>query len=415
MRRKGDIHEATLFLDRSHGSVSGGLPARVGLSTATVPRHQFRLQIPTDPRNPKSDADPDVSVSVTAERETGGTALLVKIVKDNSSFGIDSVKRLDMHTGYSVDVPVQGADVTDRPTNQKSNLRPWHYKYIIQTNRGQLVHEVRLLKDLEIKEQVRISDYQFDSNRLMLGKLSFGSEGSLITEGRDLQIDAEEIHSDLVARIKTFDDQELEHSVTYKAPGKGGGRLIVNAGFANGTFVFQMHGHPGAQGEKGVDATQVPPAKAAAGRPGEFDFIAVGPRREGGDRPICISQPTDGATGANGVQGGTGFDGFPGGSSGSLYLTVKKAKLFRYQALFFPGLPGVGGPGGKGQPGGAGGDAGAPAHMCKKAKAGANGQEGPVGAQGKLGAVGALGELCVTLLDNGTSCVTREQNVGGVQ
>ncbi|AFY03285.1 hypothetical protein Bdt_3610 [Bdellovibrio bacteriovorus str. Tiberius] len=380
-----------------------------------APKQVVPNENPIDDQVSGPKASSEASVTVSVDRDSEPSAITVRITKDNSSFGIESVERLDVITGYSVNVPVSGVDVVDHVNSPRSDLRPWHYKYIIQTNRGQLVKEVRVLKDWVLAETARISDFKIESNRIEVRFLVLKEGAVLITEGRDLQIDAAELRSGSIAHIQTFSDKDLELSNTVKVPGQGGGRLILNLKYATGVVKIQMRGHRGSRGEKGVDATQERPAQAAAGTAGEyFAGFPRGPDYDG-ERPSCSKHPTDGQRGTNGVAGADGFNGFQGGSSGSLYLTLQSARFFDYEVVFVPGEGGEGGEGGKGQPGGLGGQAGASAPLCRKAKAGADGANGAVGSKGQQGSVGTLGEFCLTMGDKGTSCITRDQFSGGVK
>ncbi len=369
---------------------------------------------PDDPQNPDSKSTSEPSVTVSLDREAEPGAVMVRITKDNSSFGIETVERLEVSSGTSVSVPVNGVDVVDRLTTSRNDLRPWHYKYVIHTNHGQLVKEVRVLKDWTLAESVRISDFKIESNRIELRKLILKEGAVLVTEGRDLQIDADELRSDAYTSLQTFTAQDIEMSNTTKVPGQGGGRLILNFKYATGLLKIEMRGHRGSRGEKGIDATQERPAQAASGTAGAFHPGFPGGLDNGGERPSCVRQPTDGQRGANGVAGADGFNGFQGGSSGSLYLTLQSARFFDYEVVFVPGEGGEGGEGGKGQPGGLGGPAGASAPLCRKAKAGADGASGATGLKGQQGAVGILGEFCLTVGSKGTSCVTRDRFSGGL-
>lgn len=382
-------------------------------SNNTNPKEVVQSGNSDDPQAPDSNSSSEASVTVSLDRETDPGAVIVRITKDNSSFGIETVERLEVSSGSSVSVPVNGVDVVDRLTTSRNDLRPWHYKYVIKTNRGQLVKEVRVLKDWVLAEPVRISDFKIESNRIELRNLILKDGAVLITEGRDLQIDADELRSEVFASIQTFSAKDVELANTIKAPGQGGGRLILNLKYATGLLKVEMRGHRGSRGEKGIDATQERPAQAAAGTAGEYHPGFPRGLDSGGERPSCIKQPTNGQRGTDGVAGGDGFNGFQGGFSGSLYLTLQTARFFDYEVIFAPGEGGDGGEGGKGQPGGLGGSAGAHAPLCRKAQAGADGTNGAVGLTGQKGSVGGLGEFCLTAGNKGTSCVTRDKFSGG--
>lgn len=250
-----------------------------------TPTEVVQNQNPQAPEATSPAPSSEVSVTVSVERDAEPSAITVRLVKDSSSFGIESVQRLDMITGESVAIPLNGVDIVDRLTSPRSDLRPWHYKYLIQTNLGQVVKEVRELKDLILSEAVRISEFQIESNRVEVRQLILKEGAVLITEGRDLQIDAEELRSGPLASIQTFSSKDVEMSNTVKVPGKGGGRLILNLNHATGIIEIQMRGHRGSKGEKGIDASQERPAQAAAGKAGEY--FAGFPRGPdyGGEKP----------------------------------------------------------------------------------------------------------------------------------
>lgn len=375
-----------------------------GVPAATVVSETQKQE---EPARQTPEERSELSVTFNVERVEPG--LTVHISRDNDSFEIQTITRVNMSTGENHEIQIDGPDYFEQLHSQPGDLRPWNYKYVIQTTRGTLNKEFRVLKDLYLEGATSVSSLIFDSNRIELRKLVLDEGGVLLTEGRDLQIDAESFHSGIASSIQTFTIEESQKENDSNKFGQGGGRLILNFLNASGDLQVMMSGKKGSAGAKGSDAIQDRAAQGAKGADGQYHQGYPRGPDYAGERPSCLSNPTDGQRGADGLSGGNGFDGFQGGSSGSVFLTVKTARSLRYNISLTPGMGGQGGAGGKGQPGGLGGSAGASAPLCRKAKEGAEGRTGAEGKAGANGAEGTLGEFCQSVSDKGTTCVSRAE------
>lgn len=356
----------------------------------------------------------DSTVSLTVERDVSQSAINVHINKNNDSFKILSLQRQNMITGEKIEIPFEGAEIVDRLVSVRADLRPWHFKYIAQTDRGQVTGVIRVLKDLRLVGYSRISEFQFESNHIELRHLDLRQSGGFFTEGRDLQIDVETLQAGSQSMIQTFDVYEAARSEVSPSAGTGGGTLRLNIRWATGPLEISMRGRVGAPGGKGANAPQERPPQTGRGQ----DAVVIPGTPRGldypGEKPSCGRNATNGDSGTPGLDGADGFDGYAGGDSGSVHLNVKSADQFTYKISLQAGSGGLEGAPGKGQPGGYGGDPGASGALCKhKASKGSMGEDGKEGKFGKRGLDGALGEVCVTLAATPTPCVSQSQVSGG--
>ncbi len=245
-------------------------------------------------------------------------------------------------------------------------------------------------RDYIVEGVVAASEIGPDYQRLVL------REGSrLVTEGRDLTIEVDEI----VAEGGVIESFPEKREAGYGQAGRSSGSIRIRARKAQGHLTIISRGEIGGPGLLGtIGATG---AMGSEGSPAKFwedpnNFLCQVPAGNGGQ----------GGVGARGTTGGTGY---AGGNAASVQVQIAEESDFVVSAEFIPGIGGRGGWGGPGGLGGPGGPAGkfAPqqqkyyhadlaAHFIKlcRANAGAQGAVGPQGDQGVAGPNGSRGHLC---------------------
>lgn len=254
------------------------------------------------------------------------------------------------------------------------------YEYQVVTVKGQkLSFRVDVPKDLEVR-----APYILTSPKNSYRRVFISSQGSILTEGRDVELNIEFLSAEAGARIATFANGSRAADGGF---GRNAGMLNLNLMNAKGDLVIDVSGE---NGGKGVD-----------GQPWER-------ARAGEDLPVkvalnCSAAPKLGYPGENGIAGRTGGNAGPGGNSGSLAMKLGNTANLRYSIVKRVGAGAPGGKGGPGQQGGQGGlsererqDSG---HICASPHVpprGPDGKTGPTGADGQPSAPGQdLGKICV--------------------
>jgi hypothetical protein len=218
------------------------------------------------------------------------------------------------------------------------------------------------------------------SNRtLMLNRLELLHGGKLVTNGVNLEIDAELFVSD-GGEIISFDpatNLTSASSGTNGASGLSAGTLVLD-GMLNRNDILRVSliGQDGQAGGRGFTGSiGAPGTRGDNGADHLFD---------------CAHGGGNGGNGAQGGKGGQGGAGGAGGDGGRLILRGGIASQ-RVQVDFLsaPGSGGLGGPGGDGGPGGPGGPGGSGTTYCR---GGGPGSAGLQGLKGEKGADGPSGQ-----------------------
>lgn len=210
---------------------------------------------------------------------------------------------------------------------------------------------------------------------------------SLVTEGRSLVIDVEE----LIAEDGTI----MTFPVGQKAPkdqgGRSGGLITIKTKRAKGKLKFVLRGEEGGNGSDGPPFT----SRAPKGKKGSAALGLL----------LCLSEPSDGRQGLPGLKGQKGFPGKKGGDSGRLNLEVAEgAPGFTWEVVKEPGKAGAPGGGGPGQLGGLGGDGGTWAPGCSGTRKGPEGPSGPNGDPGDQEPDGQTIEECYSIAEGFGRC-----------
>lgn len=295
------------------------------------------------------------------------------------------IERLDVTTNNTAIVTSASSAFEDR------GVEPGHkYEYRLNTTRGQLSFRVEVPLDLEVlAPTVLASGERFEYRRMI-----FGPQGSLVTNGRSVEITTEELIAQRGARIESFLNGSRAVDGT---AGRSGGSLQINILNARGDLVIDVSGENGGNGLAGVPHTERAPS---------------GANMPGFDNP----QNCTGALRRQGPQGQGGLPGFPGGNagngghSGSLTIKIGGKADFRYSVVKRVGEAGTGGVGGPGQLGGLGGFSemdrmpGLGASCPSPFPRGPAGPTGPKGPDGQPSLPGQdLGKVCLIDLEN-SSC-----------
>jgi hypothetical protein len=218
------------------------------------------------------------------------------------------------------------------------------------------------------------------SNRtLMLNRLELLHGGKIVTNGVNLEIDAELFVSD-GGEFVSFDpanDTTSAPTGSNGASGLNAGALVLDGTLnRNDILRVSLVGQDGQAGGPGfTGSTGAPGTRGDNGADHLFD---------------CAHGGGNGGNGSQGAKGGQGGAGGAGGNGGRLILRGGIATQ-RVQIEFTsdPGKGGMGGPGGSGGPGGPGGPGGSGTTYCR---GGNPGQSGPAGPKGEKGAEGPPGQ-----------------------
>jgi hypothetical protein len=220
------------------------------------------------------------------------------------------------------------------------------------------------------------------SRSLMLNRLELLHGSRIVTNGINLEIDAQSIVSD-GGGIIAFVEQRREPAASGNngAPGLNAGTIVLDTELNHNDLLnIELKGQNGQQGGVGL----VGP------------IGAQGPRGEDGADHLfdCAHGAGNGGNGAKGGVGGTGGVGGPGGSGGKLILRGPITSQRSQIEFTTPGgRGGLGGDGGPGGPGGPPGGGGSGTTYCRGGHPGNPGQLGDKGQPGALGADGVPGAI----------------------
>jgi hypothetical protein len=272
---------------------------------------------------------------------------------------------------------------------------------------------VSIPKDLYINERS-------DKFTMIKGphRLFLGPKAKMITRGRFLKIDVDEIFSDN-ASITTFEKPAL-----VAQQGKSGSTLVIRAKKATGVLHVIGNGEDGGRGSEG--AIGMDGKKSENGNPATIRRIDITPedlkrlranpynvdctasedtirdvtlRTDLHHRWSCLTAPSNGANGENGGNGGKGGPGLKGGDSAKIYVEIKESAQFQIYPEQKAGLAGEGGWGGRAGKGAKGGIAGLnfTQHFCPNAQNGKDGRDGEIGMNGEKGEPGEAQPYCLKL------------------
>ena len=216
----------------------------------------------------------------------------------------------------------------------------------------------------------------------MLKRLEFLHGSRIVTNGVNLEIDAQLIVSD-GGGILAFEKLPRAPAPMGQNGGAGldAGTVVLDAELNHNDLLHvELNGQVGQPGGIGVQ-----------GPTG-----AQGPRGESGADHLfdCAHGAGDGGTGSPGGTGGSGGQGGPGGSGGKLILRGQIASQRSQIEFLAPGgKGGDGGNGGPGGPGGPGGQGGSGTTYCRSGHGGGSGPTGGDGRHGDPGAEGHPGKI----------------------
>lgn len=257
--------------------------------------------------------------------------------------------------------------------------------------------DLKIPKDLVVDRAMDFSQKEFsqlfteNQNGLVLkqfAKIYLTAQGSITLDGRSLQIEAQEIHSE-DGLIRSFAPGA---KATEGKMGRSGGFIQIKAGQATGHLRVEMRGQNGGDGA----VAQLPDAKLKGATGGSGDAGTLGSQmgNEGMlEKWSCAKQPGHGQVGEKGRQGYPGGNGQRGGASGHLSVEITKDEGFTLLATTEAGQGGAGANGGEGGEGGDGGPAGALPYIRALAYLMCDQFPGPKGAKGDLGTTGQAGAL----------------------
>lgn len=258
------------------------------------------------------------------------------------------------------------------------------YKYELREESGSKLasKSIQIPKDFVVNGKTKLPKDYPEFKRLF-----FATNSILVTEGRSVNWNLNEIRGAEGAMLQSFDDAET-------APkGKNGansGTLFLHVDFLEGDLLIDWRGQNGGRGLQGAPQTK----RAKPGLNGADSRLM-----RAGDGYSCRTHGSNGGPGSRGEAGLKGGKGFNGGHLEKIEVTVDKkseySRLFLNYEVGKAGLGGKGGIGGKGGKGGRGGDGNMECMSGSQGPMGPRGQSGPVGAEGKKGKF--LSGICVTL------------------
>ena len=242
---------------------------------------------------------------------------------------------------------------------------------------------------------VRAGQNQFlEDTKLNVHRLFFPEHSTLITNGFNIEINADELLSEK-GILSTFGPNSR---ATPGAHGKNGGEIKINILRAVGSLQIDMRGQHGGNGVAGSAFTY----RAPDGLPpqeGVEQCERINDRDRFSLKPVlrrmcsCIREGKNGTDGHIGAQGNPGGPAGNGGNSGELKLTIKDGSGFQLETSRIVGESGQRGQGGPGQPGGI-----APEGSGKcLGRMGKNGFHGPLGDEGPSGINGVIQTSCIQI------------------
>ncbi len=280
-----------------------------------------------------------------------------------------------------------------------------HYEFSTN-NQGHVISfdqiDLKIPMDLVVDRAMDFSDSNFsqlfseNQNGLVLKqftKIYLTAQGSITLDGRSLQIEAQEIHSE-DGLIRSF---PIGAKAKQGKVGRSGGVIEIKAVKATGHLRVEMRGENGGDG---VPA-QAPDEKlkGATGTTGDAGTPGGQIGMEGFlNKMSCTKQPGRGGPGEKGHQGNPGGDGQRGGASGHLSVNITQDAGFTLLATTEAGQGGAGASGGEGGDGGDGGlpgglPSGIAVFACDQFP-GSKGAKGDLGSRGENGALGDLQSVC---------------------
>lgn len=324
----------------------------------------------------------------------------------------------------------------------KSNLNEFDLKarcYILDTANGTKVEKVKYSfpKRLFLNSKINIGELPFEiirndfngPNIYRISELYFGEKAELITEGKNIEIEATNLVALENSKVMTFEEgAKADKGLN----GRNGGIIRMNLKNAEGDLTVILRGEDaGVQShaaKKGDELPEDPNKNAIAQIKAEeciHAFLAINvnkvpsePGIGGGSKPRChIYQIQSGRPAQNGKDGGNGEDGkngFNGGNSGRLELIIENNNLYITES-FYPGKYSSGSLGGKpghGQPGGKGAKGQGP--DTTNHPPGINGIDGKPGKDGADGKNGSKEFICISRnFEENSTCV--EQNLKEIE
>jgi len=247
------------------------------------------------------------------------------------------------------------------------------------------------------------------STRINANRIYLNSSVPLTTNGMNVDITANEIHS-VKGTIQSF--PEGGSSAIMGSSGASAGKISITAKLIYGKLKFIMRGQDGGEGLKGDPIPGRASAGSSAGKgledctqhPTSNSLVTLNlkPLR------VCTCDEVGGAggPGAPGITGLIGNIGYPGGDTGSLKVVINQYVSHEgsevttpaeesapiIDVIQIPGHGGTGGEGGDGQLGGIGGPT--PGGHCD-GRPGPEGPRGPSGKRGPTGPDGIQGPKCI--------------------
>ncbi len=192
-------------------------------------------------------------------------------------------------------------------------------------------------------------------------RLFLHPESTILTQGRDLSIDVNEIISSN-GEIRTFSETQ---QATLGQDGRSGGSITIHAKKLIGTSSIALRGERGGQGQKGSRGEKGLKGPRGAPQTGHLNIglshycggAAVKFMRERYE-DVWLKHPARGGKGGQGDRGYQGYQGLRGGDSASLLAEIPLLDLKNISLSIEPGKGGTGGQGGDGGAGGDGGSGG---------------------------------------------------------
>lgn len=291
------------------------------------------------------------------------------------------------------------------------------YHYAVHYMADGVSHQIEA-PSVEVPKDLSLSGLH-EISSMKVGRLYLEESAMLVTNGKAVQIDADEIVSEGAAIMAFFEIGSAKDEAS-----KHPGAIRVNARSAKGTLLIDASGKPGPDGRNGKDgATGLP------GDPGIDGHDTINPvfktrltqsaydaectyfeknqatqqwtEAERAERSadkywefpkhVCAVQPTDGKKGGTGNVGEDAGDGEKGGDSASVHVNILQNSEFKVIVLNETGpggRPGRAGNGGAGGPGGAAGKRDF-LRLGRIANDGPTGESGQNGKPGRQGASGA--------------------------
>ncbi len=194
---------------------------------------------------------------------------------------------------------------------------------------GEVSIEVEIPKDLHIQGIQKLETPLKNFRRIF-----FSENSLLLTEGKDLDLFAEEIIAGVNSSIQAFVAPALEGQ-----NGKSAGHLRIGAYKVAGVLKIEMRGQTGGPGLSGAPHSER--SATGAGHRGNFSgFVS------------SCSDNKPGNAGTNGAVGRDGAQGLVGGDGGRVEIFVEALSNKNVRTRVDGGAGGVGGRGGPGQLGG---------------------------------------------------------------